>query len=240
MLKYVLCLSIIILAVPVVVGEETCPADRAGEKGFEPFEEFHAVMAPAWHQAWPARDCEALFAAGDEFSTLFKKIAFLKPQFKTSERREAFLKHRREFAQLVRDYHEACRKQDSAAVMETMPRLHDAFEETASTLLPVYYPEFEGFVVTLNLIAETHLPRENMKGLIGSTETLVRKAEALNPETIPPELGSAREQIAKRQGLFRSLSHDLSEALSNDDMPAYRTTLSTLQAEVKRFITDYI
>ncbi len=240
MLKYVLCLSMIAMATIAADQEETCPADRVGRQGFEPFEEFHAVMAPAWHQAWAARDYAALFAAGDEFSNLFKKIAFLKPPFKTDTRRQAFLEHRQEFAQLVRDYHAACRGKDSSAVIEIMPRLHDAFEETAATLLPVYYPEFEGFVVTLNLITETHLPADNIEGLVGSTETLVRKADAMDAETVPSELSSARDEVVRRQELLKDLSHELSEALTDGDMGAFRTTLSQLQTEVERFITDFI
>lgn len=227
-------------ALMTVHAEETCPADRAGRQGFEPFEEFHQVMAPAWHQAWPAKDYEALFSAGDEFSTLFKRIAFLKPQFKTEDRRQAFLEHRADFAQLVREYHQACRDQDSSAVIEIMPRLHDAFEATASTLLPVFYPEFEGFVVTLNLIIETHLPDENMDGLTGSTETLVRKAEGLDAETVPSELSSVRAEVVKRQDRLRTLSHELSRALAEDDMAAFKSTLSVLEGEVQKFIADFL
>jgi hypothetical protein len=121
-----------------------------------------------------------------------------------------------------------------------MPELHDAFEETAATLLPVHYPEFEGFVVTLNLIAETHLPRDNRKGLTGSTETLIRKAEVLNSETVPAELSTVREEVVERQERLRQLSHQLSEYLADDDMDAFKTTLSQLEQEVERFIADFI
>lgn len=240
MLKYVSLVIIMALAAPLGAQEETCPGNRVGSLGFTPFEEFHAVMAPAWHHAWPEEDYRALFSAGSEFSDRFKKIAFLKPEFKTDARREAFLEHRREFAQLVRDYHEACRSKDSAAVMEIMPELHDAFEGTAATLLPVHYPEFEGFVVTLNLIIETHLPRNNREGLTGSTETLIRKAEVLSSETVPAELSEASEEVVKRQETFRELSHRLSQALADDDMDAFKTTLSQLEQEVERFIADFI
>jgi len=31
--------------------EASCPSHRTAELGHSPFEEFHAIMAPAWHQA---------------------------------------------------------------------------------------------------------------------------------------------------------------------------------------------
>jgi len=223
------------------VGEETtCPASRAADEGFAPFEAFHEVMAPAWHVAWPARDFAALYAAGPEFSRLFKPIAMLKPAFKVSSRRTIFLENRRVFAQLVKDYAAMCLAQDSNLVYGLMPSLHEAFEATASTLLPVYYPEFEGFVITLNLILETHLPQNNMEGLVGSTETLVAKAEYLTKETIPDDLAAKSDEILGYFDKIRSLAGELKSALDDDKMDVYREQAAALQTLVKEFIASYI
>ena len=57
-----------------------------------------------------------------------------------------------------------------------MPRVHEAFEQTAAMLSPYSYPELEGAMMTAGIILEQHIPKNNMEGITGSTETLVTKA----------------------------------------------------------------
>ena len=237
------CCSILILfavAATIAADEATCPASRAADQGFVPFEAFHEVMAPAWHQAWPARDFEALYAAGPEFSRLFKHIAMLKPAFKTSSRRAIFLQRRQEFAQLVKDYQAACLARDSNLVYGLMPPLHEAFEATASALLPVYYPEFDGFVITLNVIMETHLPANNVEGLIGSTETLAMKADGLTRENVPEDLVAVADEVVGWFDRFREKVASMSAALADSDLAVYKQTAGELQILVSEFIAKFI
>lgn len=224
----------------IVADETTCPASRAAGQGFAPFEAFHSVMAPAWHQAWPDEDYDALLAVGPEFSKLFKPIALLKPPLKTRSRRLAFLKNRQEFAALVRDYGKAATACDSAAVYEIMPRLHDAFEATASCLLPIHYPEFDGFVITVNLIAETHLPRTNRPGIVGSTETMGNKVKQLTSESIPKELGNEKAEILKQFDLIRDLVEQLNSHRHDDDLTTYVEIFGRLEGVTSQFVEKYI
>jgi hypothetical protein len=197
-------------------------------------------MAPAWHVAWSQRDFESLYTAGTEFSRLFKPIAIMKPAFKATSRRDAFLENRRIFAQLVNDYANACLARDSSLVYSIMPELHDAFETTSSTLLPVYYPEFDGFVITLNVILETHLPMSNSEGLVGSTETLVAKARGLAEDTIPAELATQKEEIVRHFERIRAVVDDMKGALDGGRMDVYRERAAVLQELVEDFLEDYI
>ena len=87
--------------------QEGYRADSAAAAGYTPFEAFHHIMAPAWHQAWPKKDYEALLAAGPKFAEAFVAIEQLKPKFKTEARQQAFIKHRKRFAELVKQYAEA-------------------------------------------------------------------------------------------------------------------------------------
>ena len=63
---------------------------------------FHEVMAPTWHTAYPAKDFDALVAAGPKFDSLFKGIADIQPTMKSAKRKAAFLTHREKFAQMVK------------------------------------------------------------------------------------------------------------------------------------------
>jgi len=183
---FVLVLALSVLTAGLTLGSDepagaTCPASRAAEAGFDPFDGFHEVMAPAWHQAWPDSNFAELFAAGPKFQKAFQAVAEMTPRFKSTAREKVFAERRAALGELVQAYAEAAKAEDKDKVYALMPGLHEAFEQAAATLLPVHYPEFEGAVITLNLILETHLPKNNTEGITGSTETLVEKLKALTP-----------------------------------------------------------
>ncbi len=224
---------------PAATGQ-TCPADRAAEAGHNPFGAFHEIMAPTWHQAWPDSNFEALFAAGPKFVEAFKPIAEMKPEFKTKAREQAFTDKRQVFARLVNAYAEAAAAGDKDLVYSIMPDLHDAFEMAAATLLPVDYPQFEGFVITLNLILETHLPKNNTEGIVGSTETLLAKLHALTPETMPVELQDKKDAVAADIAFMHEIVVKMNACCTNNDMATYTDLAKSLDAQVKLFIEKYI
>lgn len=241
MTKYVLVLlSLLLLSMAVYADEKACPAKRAADKGFEAIEEFHKVLGPAWHKSWSNKDYDALLAAGPAFAEAYKGIAELSPTFKTEKRSTAFTDSRAELDRVLGAYLRACADGDKEKVYELMPTLHDAFEMTASAMLPVHYPQFDGFVITMNLIMETHLPQNNMEGIVGSTETLVAKAEGLTEESIPEDLAEKKEEITVELQAIRDLATKIKECCDKQDMENYKLHLEQLNARINEFHTRYI
>jgi hypothetical protein len=220
--------------------EGTCPAHRAAEAGHNTFEAFHRVMAPAWHEAWPNEDYEALFEAGPKFLEAFQAVSEMTPEFKTENRAEQFSKAREDLGLILATYAAACDARDSAKVYELMPQVHDAFERTASTLLRVPYPEIDGLAITTRLIIDTHLPKGNMEGISGSTETLVRKCEVINEATIPPEIADQKEAILKDLAGIRKVIMKMQQCCKANDMESYAKNADTLDAELTAFINKYL
>ncbi len=234
-------LILLLLLSPMLSADEkTCPAHRAAEMGHNPFEAFHAIMAPTWHGAWPDKDYDALLAAGPKFREAFEAIMKLEPEHKTEARQAAFLKQRKEFGELINEYATAAEKGEKEKVYELMPAVHDAFEATASTLLPVYYPEFEGLVITLNLIRETHLPKDNVEGIVGSTETLVAKADNLNEKNIPEELLEHKKGILTEFAVMKELITKMKDCCDKKEMEQYKEHAAALDKAVQAFIENYI
>ncbi len=220
--------------------QEDCPANRAATAGFAPFETFHHVMAPAWHQAWPKKDYEALLAAGPKFVEAFVAIEQLKPQLKSEVRRQSFVEQRQLLGKLVVKYAEACEQGDSALVYLLMPDLHDAFEATAATLLPLSFPEFAGLVITLDIIVGTHLPGNNVEGLVGSTETLLIKMENLIVTPLPTELVAAENKIKPKLEMMRHLALHMLEALYQSNIKEYIIYATELRVQTDEFEALYL
>ena len=230
----------LILSTSALAQVSNCPADRAADKGFDPFGEFHHIMAPVWHEAWPAKDYDAMIAAGPQFETAFEKIAAMKPEFKSERRKLKFSQLREEFASLVDKFAEAARRNDKETVYELMPDLHDSFEMTASSLLPVHYPEFEGVIITLNLIRESHLPANNIDGITGSTETLVTKMSVLNEETIPQELSDVKQAVLTDLEAVKKLVTQMKECCDKKDMEKLSQHAEELNNLLSEFAIKYI
>ena len=124
---------------------------------------------------------------------------------------------------------------DSAKVYELLPALHDAFEQTASALLPVDYPQFDGLVVTLDLIINQHLPAKNMDGIAGSTETLVNKMDGLTEQTIPPELMEKKGAIMAEFAAMKKVVADIKDCSDKKDLDDLKIQVNILQEMTKQF-----
>ena len=253
MKKHLLILAALLLIVPLTYAAEPpheeepghghagCPAHQVAKMGFTVFHDFHEIMAPAWHTAWPDKDYDALLAAGPKFKEAYIGIAKMEPTFKTKYAYKAFLKARDSFSRIIEMYAAAAKRGDKEAVYDLMPQLHDAFEMTASTLLPVSYLEIEAAVITLNLIMETHLPENNVEGIVGSTETLVARFVVLADTTsIPDELKERQKEILAEIAAMKKLVLQMKESCDKKDMKSYKVHATELDTKLKGFFEKYI
>ncbi|HWR83496.1 MAG TPA: hypothetical protein VN285_09340 [Candidatus Deferrimicrobium sp.] len=222
-------------------GESACPAHRAAQLGHDPFGDFHKIMAPAWHIAWPQKEYESLLAAGPKFQEAFAAIAKMEPSFKSEKRQQTFTRARDSLGLIVKAYADASAKGNKETVYALMPHLHDAFEAAASSLLPISFPEIEGVVVTLDLILEKHLPANNREGIVGSTETLMSKFEFLTDTTvIPDELQDRKADIVVDVTAMKNLTAKMKECSDKNDMAQYQEYAVRLSAELKGFMEKYL
>ncbi len=253
MKKHLLILTSLLLLVPLAQAAEPapedepghthegCPAHRAAKLGFDAINDFHEIMAPAWHNAWLEKDYNALLAAGPKFKEAFVGIAKLEPTFKIKSCKKEFLKNRDQFAKIVQAYAAAAKKGDQETVYELMPELHDAFEMTAASLLPISYPEMKGVTITLKLIMETHLPKNNMEGIVGSTETLLAKFDVLvDTTTIPSELKEKQSEILTEVAAMKKLALQMKECCDKNDLNKYKKHATNLDTKLKDFFEKYI
>ena len=219
--------------------ESFCPAKRAAEAGYNPFDGFHAVMAPAWHGAWPKKDYDALFAAAPKFTEQMVKIMELKPEL-NEKRLASFVAYRDDFAKIVKAYAVAAEKGDKEAVYALMPDVHEKFEQTASALLPVHYPLVESLAMQVRLITETHLPDKNKEGIVESTDKLAAQAKYLDEDTIPEELSENKEALMAQFAEIQKIAGQMKECCDKDDMEGVSKHAKAFDGKIKSFIKEYL
>jgi len=231
---------LLITAMACFAGESSCPADRASAIGYNPFGDFHHLMAPVWHNAWPEKDYETLLAAGPKFEKLFVAIAEMEPKLKTEKRNKIFIKKREAFAKAVQLFADACKAGDKEKAYELMPNLHDTFEMAASSLLPLHYPEFDGFVISFNMLNENHIPSNNIDGINGTVETLVAKLDGLTAESIPSELNDKKPAMVKEFSKIKKMVAKLQECCDKKDMKKLADHAKELSLFLDEFVKKYI
>lgn len=240
-MKKVLFIFVLLFTVSsLMAGEESCPADLASDAGYNPFGDFHHILAPTWHGAYPEKDYDALLAAGPKFLEIFKKIEAMKPEFKNEVKKDAFYNNREKFAVIIKDYAKACEAGDKEKAYELMPQLHDSFEMTAAALLPIHYPMMEGFILSVNMLMENHIKFNNKEGIVGTTETLVIKSGGLTEESIPEELKGNKDEILTYFGTIKKIVAEMDSCCKNDDMEGAKAKAKTLSDTVDEFTKKFI
>ncbi len=241
MKKLILIGVVLLIAASVsFAGESSCPADRATKVGFHPFGDFHHLLAPVWHNAWAEKDFKTLLEAGPKFEKLFAPIAEMNPKLKSESKLEKFKKNRIEFGKAVKLYAEACKAGDKEKAYELMPNLHNTFEMTASALLPLTYPEFDGFVISFNLLNENHIPANNIDGIKGTVATLTAKLDGLNKKTIPTELAGEKVEILKKFSEIKRMVALMQKCCDKNDMETLKGHAKELSLVLDKFVEKYI
>ncbi|PWB74749.1 hypothetical protein C3F09_03410 [candidate division GN15 bacterium] len=233
-------LAALLVSATVSAADKQCPSDEAAKAGMSPIAGFHEVIAPLWHAAYPDTNYEAMLKAGPDVEKAFGPIAGMEARMKNVGRKAAFLTNREEFSKLVKRYAAACRAGNKDSVYLLLPQLHDAFEKTASACTPTPYPEFDGLMVTVDLILHSHLPKGNVAGTVGSTETLVAKAKNLTPESLPESLQDKKESITPEFEAIRALAGRMQETCSKNEMVKYKALAEELKEKLTAFSADYL
>ena len=232
--------AVLLLSAAAYSADKTCPSDQASNDGISAFESFHKVVAPIWHAAYPDSNFEKMLAAGPDFVKAFGEISAIEPKMKNVSRKAAFLTHREQLADLVKRYDAACKAGNKDSVYALVPPLHEAFEMTASASMPIPYPEFDGLVVTVDLIVNTHLPKNNTNGIVGSTETLVIKSKGLTVESLPAELNSQEKTVAAEFAAIQSLANQMQECCTKNDMAKYKAYAEEMKGKLAAFSDTYL
>ena len=233
-------LCILLLIVIANADESGCPAHKATIYGFTAFKTFHHLISPLWHQAWPAKDYDALVAAGDDFKQVFAEVAKTEPKSRNKFRIREYETLRAKLGVLVENYAQAAAAGEKDKVYAILPELHNAFEITAAALLPIPYMEVHGLYVTSKLIVEKHLVENNVEGIQGSTEVVVTKVKYLTERSIPIELADQKDGLLAEFATLKDRAAKMKACCDESSMTEYRTHAVAMNQQLAALIEYYL
>ena len=155
-------------------------------------DEFHEVMYPIWHTAYPAKDYDALKKFVDEVNIKAKDIYSATLPGIQREKQLKWNEGVMQFQAAVEDYNKYAVADDNEGLLKAAENLHTKYEMLVRTIRPVL-KEIDEFHKTLYIVYHDYLPNKNYKKLGKVTDTLIKKAEAVTKAKLPARLESKQD-----------------------------------------------
>ncbi len=187
--KLVLVVAIVVLTVAAFLFAGVPPqASSPDVEGRVPaLEDFHEVIYPIWHTAYPEKDIAALKGFVPQINELAAKVYAAKLPGILREKQGKWDAGVTEFRKAVDAYGAAAKGTDDAALLGAAEALHMRYEMLVRSLRPVL-PEIEAFHKDLYVVYHTSLPNKTWGDVRAAAPALATKAGAIAKAALPKRL----------------------------------------------------
>ncbi len=209
--------SIIILALffslNLFAQEEEC-ADETNTN-IPALAEFHEVIYPIWHTAYPAKDIEMLKSFVEEVNQKAEKIFNVKLPGILREKEAKWKKGVEEFKESVDKYNEAAQGSDEQALLDAAELLHAKYENLVRIIRPIV-KELDEFHKVLYVIYHRYLPEKKWTEIRKECNSLKEKSQKVLEAKLPKKLENKSDEYKKlSKELIKSVDN-LCKAKDND------------------------
>lgn len=153
---------------------------------------FHEVIAPMWHEAYPAKDTAALRALVPAIEAGMARINAARLSGILREKQAAWDKALAEFNQAAVEYRRAAAGSDEQALLAAAELLHLRFEMQVRSVRPPLR-EVDAYHRVLYVVYHKHLPEKRFADICALAPDLAAKAEVIAAAELPPRLSGRTE-----------------------------------------------
>jgi len=169
--------------------------------------EFHSIIYPIWHDAYPDKDYEALRSYVSEINSLAEKVYTASLPGILRDKQSKWEEGLKEFKKAVDDYNSAAASDDNEALLQAAEDLHSKFEMMVRIIRPVL-KEVDEFHKVLYVIYHKYLPEKEFDKIKSVKEDLLVKAEAITQAELPKRLADKNEKFTHAaQELYESVKN---------------------------------
>jgi hypothetical protein len=173
---YVLTILFVLLSISVFSQAEFDSTEIKAE--VPALSEFHDVIYPIWHVAYPSKDYSALKGYVEDIDKGSQKIYEAKLPGILQDKQEMWNKGLDEFKVAVEEYKKIAGQDDNELLLKAAENLHSKYESLVRIIHPVL-PELDSFHQVLYMIYHKYLPNEDYQQIYLVSDELVSRAEAL-------------------------------------------------------------
>jgi hypothetical protein len=181
--------------------------------------DFHDIIYPMWHDAYPAKDYNALKGLVPKIKSSMESINKAKLPGILREKETAWKSQLNELNNSAQNYYSAANGNDNIALLTAAEKLHSSYEKMVRVLSPAL-KEIDDFHQTLYIIYHKLLPDSKFDEIAGLTGILITKAEAIvnyPQDKLKTRLGDKLEAYnVSVKGLYDSVA-SLKEVLKGNN-----------------------
>jgi hypothetical protein len=167
---------------------------------------FHEVIYPMWHDAYPAKDVEALKGFVPKINELSAQIYKVRLPGILHESESKWKVGVSNLRKSVKAYNAASKKTDAQAMLAAAEELHKRHEMLVRVIRPVL-PEMDAFHKVLYIVYHKDLPAEQWEGIRKKAPELYTNAKAVTEASLP-------KRFEARGTEFKNAADALAKAVS--------------------------
>jgi hypothetical protein len=197
-------LLLFLLFCPICLSASVSIQTEETESRVEELSEFHEIIYPIWHTAYPEKDYDALREYVPEVNRLAKSVFKAKLPGILRDKKAKWDEGLEQLKKAVEDYNKAAAGDDNQALLDAAEVLHSKFEMMVRLIRPVL-KEMDDFHKVLYVVYHKYLPNKEYTNIRSVSDDMIMKAEAITKAKLPTRLEAKADE-------FSSASQELLEA----------------------------
>lgn len=165
------------------------------ESRVEELMEFHEIIYPIWHTAYPDKDYAALREYVPEVNRLAKNVFAAKLPGILRDKKAKWDEGLEQLKKAVEDYNKAAEGDNDQALLDAAEVLHARFEMMVRIIRPVL-KEIDEFHKVLYVVYHKYLPDREFVKIKAVADDFIQKAEAITKAALPDRLEGKTEEFS--------------------------------------------
>jgi hypothetical protein len=182
----------------------------------EGLKEFHDILAPVWHTAYPDKNYQAIREAVPAFKEKMEVINKAELPGFFREKKGDFEKKREALSNAVLTLGEESKGNDNEALLKATENLHTAYEQLVRIFAP-RVKELESFHLVLYPLWHEALPNKDFKAIISAAPALQEKVDTLMNVQLPEKLKEIAPQFIEKRKALKASVEELIKACNKKD-----------------------
>jgi hypothetical protein len=192
--------------------------------------DFHEIIYPIWHTAYPENDYKALRGYEAEVSQLASKIYSAKLPGILRERQDKWNKGLIDFKNAVEEYSRAAKDTNNKNILDAAENLHSKFEMMIRIIRPVM-KEIDEFHKVLYVVYHKNLPAEDYNSIKNSCKEFIKKAEDIINAKLPKRLEGKTKNFKDAANELLTASKELDKVCNSGVNEKIKPAVNTLHAK---------
>jgi hypothetical protein len=178
-------------------------------------QDFHSVIYPLWHQAWPDRDYEMMKRLLPKVLEHVATLESVELPGILRDRKAAWDDGVASLKKVAARYQAAAQADDAETLTATVEQLHGEFESLVRLVRPPL-KELNAYHVMLYRIYHHYLPEKRPTELASAAKELVARAQELEAAELPKRLSEKAEIVAPAFTELARLSAELEASMQEE------------------------